>query len=126
MKIIIPLTIIVLSIGYFLYSKKSPGDNSISAQLLRAKLNPDSNIGLIDVRTKNEYNGSLGHVQGSISIPLSELNNNIKEIKSKNFEEIYVICLSGSRSASAVKTLIDNEIEAYNVKGGMLAWNKSK
>ena len=101
-------------------------NNSISAQMLRTKIKSGSKIGLIDVRTIPEYNGPLGHIKESISIPLSELNGNIDNIKSKNFEEIYVICLSGSRSASAVKILNNNDIEAQNVQGGMLAWNKLK
>ena len=101
-------------------------NNSISAQMLRTKIKSGSKIGLIDVRTIPEYNGPLGHINESISIPLSELNENIDNIKSKNFEEIYIICLSGSRSASAVKILNNNDIEAQNVQGGILAWNKLK
>ena len=101
-------------------------NNSISAQMLRTKIKSGSKIGLIDVRTIPEYNGPLGHIKESVSIPLSELNENIDNIKSKSFEEIYIICLSGSRSASAVKILNNNDIEAQNVKGGMLAWNKLK
>ena len=101
-------------------------NNSISAQMLRTKIKSGSKIGLIDVRTIPEYNGPLGHINESISIPLSELNENIDNIKSKKFEEIYVICLRGSRSASAVNILNNNDIKAQNVKGGMLAWNKLK
>ena len=101
-------------------------NNSISAQMLRTKIKSGSKIGLIDVRTIPEYHGHLGHINESISIPLSELNENIDNIKSNNFEEIYIICLSGSRSASAVKILNNNDIEAQNVKGGMFAWNKLK
>ena len=126
MKNIILLAILVISVVYFFYNKKSNENNSISAQLLRTKIKSGSKVGLIDVRTIPEYNGPLGHINESISIPLSELNENIDNIKSKNFEEIYVICLSGSRSASAVNILNNNDIKAQNVKGGMLAWNKLK
>ena len=126
MKNIILFAILVISVVYFLYNKKSNENNSISAQMLRTKIKSGSKIGLIDVRTIPEYNGPLGHINESISIPLSELNENIDNIKSNNFEEIYIICLSGSRSASAVKILNNNDIEAQNVQGGMLAWNKLK
>ena len=126
MKNIILLIIVVLSFIYFLLIKKNTETNSISAQMLRTKLKSNSKIGLIDVRTIAEYNGPLGHINKSISIPLSDLDNNIDNIKSKKFEEIYVICLSGSRSRSAVKILNNNKIEAQNVQGGMLAWNRFK
>ena len=120
------LTLISIILFFSCDNSTENENNSISAQMLRTKIKSGSKIGLIDVRTIPEYNGPLGHINESISIPLSELNENIDNIKSNNFEEIYIICLSGSRSASAVKILNNNDIEAQNVKGGMLAWNKLK
>ena len=120
------LTLISIILFFSCDNSTENENNSISAQMLRTKIKSGSKIGLIDVRTIPEYNGPLGHINESISIPLSELNENIDNIKSNNFEEIYIICLSGSRSASAVKILNNNDIEAQNVQGGMLAWNKLK
>ena len=120
------LTLISIIFFFSCNNSTENENNSISAQMLRTKIKSGSKIGLIDVRTIPEYNGPLGHINESISIPLSELNENIDNIKSNNFEEIYIICLSGSRSASAVKILNNNDIEAQNVQGGMLAWNKLK
>ena len=126
MKNILLYVVIGLAIAYFIYNKRSAASNGISAQILRSKLNTYANIGLIDVRSESEYNGSVGHVKGSTLVPLPELSNRLDEIKSKNYDEVYVICLSGSRSASAVKTLSKNGIDAQNVIGGMMAWNKLK
>ena len=50
----------------------------------------------------------------------------LDDIKSKKFGELYVVCLSGVRSASAVSIFKKNGINAQNVKGGMMAWNKLK
>ena len=36
---------------------------------------------------------------------------------------IYIVCLSGKRSAMAAQILRSNGMDAVNVKGGMLAWN---
>ena len=101
-------------------------ENAISVDLLRSKLKTEQNIGVIDVRTTNEYNGPKGHIPGSLSIPLSNISNQLDEIKSKKFDELYVICLSGARSASALSVLNKNGIKAQNVKGGMMAWNRMK
>lgn len=54
---------------------------------------------LLDVRTKEEYNDY--HIESSINIPLQELGNVDKKITDKN-TPIFVYCLSGSRSESAV------------------------
>lgn len=115
-----------LAISFFIYKKKKMNENAISVDLLRSKLKTEQNIGVIDVRTTNEYNGPKGHIPGSLSIPLSNISNQLDKIKSKNFDELYVICLSGARSASAVSILNKNGINVQNVKGGMMAWNRIK
>jgi rhodanese-related sulfurtransferase len=71
---------------------------------------------VIDVRTKDEYND--GHLKGSLSIPLDELEKNmswlIKDVP------IIIVCASGSRSAQAKDILETNGFEkVYN--GG--SWN---
>ena len=123
------LTIILilgLSISFFIYKKKKMNENAISVESLRSKLKTEQNIGVIDVRTTNEYNGPKGHIPGSLSIPLSNISDHFDEIKSKNFDQLYVVCLSGARSASALSILTKNGINAQNVKGGMMAWNRMK
>ena len=115
-----------LAISFFIYKKKKMNENAIPVDLLRSKLKTEQNIGVIDVRTTNEYNGPKGHIPGSLSIPLSNISNQLDKIKSKNFDELYVICLSGARSASAVSILNKNGINVQNVKGGMMAWNRIK
>ena len=76
------------------------------------------------LHTKKEYNS--GHIDGCIWIPLSDLNSNIDEIKSQNFDEIYTVCLSGGRSAKAVNILKKYDIKAVNIRGGMISWNSLK
>ena len=120
------ILILGLAISFFIYKKKKMNENAISVDLLRSKLKTEQNIGVIDVRTTNEYNGPKGHIPGSLSIPLSNISNQLDEIKSKKFDELYVICLSGARSASALSVLNKNGIKAQNVKGGMMAWNRMK
>lgn len=121
--IILAALIIIL---FFLFFMSGSNVESISAEQLRIKLNSNKKIGIIDVRTNNEYYGKIGHIEGSILVPSSSLKNSIDVIKSKGYEEIYTICLSGARSAKAVNELKKYDIEATNVRGGMLAWNLLK
>ena len=64
----------------------------------------------------------MGHIEGSLLIPLQKITNSITELKKIN-DTIYVVCLSGKRSAMAAKILRSNGMDAVNVKGGMMAWN---
>lgn len=66
------------------------------------KWQSDKNSFLIDVRTVDEYR--QGHIQGSINIPLQNIQSVKKKIPDLN-KTIYVHCLSGSRSTQAVLML---------------------
>ena len=121
--LLVSLCIVVISIILF-YAIGFNVEN-ISTTAIKQKLNNKNlNIGIIDVRTKSEYES--GHIENSLWIPLSKLDSNIDKIKSKNYDEIYTICLSGGRSARAVKKLKKHNIDAINIRGGMMSWNTLK
>jgi rhodanese-related sulfurtransferase len=66
---------------------------------------------IVDVRTRGEYAG--GHVEGSINIPLDQLEKNIDKLK-KQKKPVVTCCASGMRSSSARRILESHGIEAYN------------
>ena len=66
---------------------------------------------IIDVRTPAEYND--GHVDGSVNIPLSEVDGQIKKIKKYN-KSIITCCRSGARSGTAANILNNNGIDSIN------------
>jgi len=75
---------------------------------------------IVDVRTKGEFKS--GHIDGSINIPLPELNKKINKLE-KN-KAIITCCASGVRSGSAKNILKEGGFEAYN--GGSWRILKSK
>lgn len=77
---------------------------------------------LLDVRTTGEY--QKGHIQGSINIPLNELNQVNARIPDQD-KMIFVHCLSGSRSSQAVSCL--KQLGYKNVKniGGIGSYKGS-
>lgn len=77
------------------------------------------NVAFVDVRTPAEYAG--GHAQGALNYPLQSLNAS-RANELKRFDEVYVICQSGGRSASATSVLIAAGVKAVNVNGGTSAW----
>lgn len=69
---------------------------------------------IIDVRSPGEY--GYGHIQGSINIPLNELESKIKKLKKD--QTIITCCASGVRSASAKSILESKGFKSvYNGRG---------
>ncbi len=107
----------------------------MSVQELKRLLdNQVSNLVLVDVRYKSEYD--LGHIPGAVLVPYPEIPNDqgIAKIK-KLLEEkrqanpgnephLIVICKAGVRSARAVTLLREAGIVSINLTGGTNAWSK--
>jgi rhodanese-related sulfurtransferase len=73
---------------------------------------------IVDVR--EEYEHEAGHVAGDRYVPLPKLSEAAAELdKSK---PVVVYCRTGSRSAMAADALQASGWEAYNLKGGFVAW----
>jgi len=78
----------------------------------------------VDVRGAHEFDGPLGHVRGSLLIPLPELEARAAELP--RGRALLLVCRSGARSAKACQQL---EALGYgpatNLTGGMIAWNRA-
>ena len=75
---------------------------------------------LIDVRENDEF--STSSIDGSISLPLSQLNreSDLKFIKKESLiKEIFTICQSGKRSEKASKILSKFKIRSKSIEGGI-------
>lgn len=75
---------------------------------------------IIDVRTSGEY--ASGHIQGSINIPLNELD--IQHKKIKNEVPLVTCCASGMRSASAKNILKQLGYKNVYNGGGWVSLNR--
>ncbi|MBI2089083.1 MAG: MBL fold metallo-hydrolase [Deltaproteobacteria bacterium] len=79
---------------------------------------------LLDVREPEEYTGELGHIPGSILIPLQDLPSRAGELEGYKDRQIIAICRAGVRSTTAAAILTGLGFEQVsNLKGGMLDWN---
>ena len=79
-----------------------------------------SKILLIDVRENEEFTASS--IKGSISIPLSYLNQkpDLEFIQKESLiKEVFTICKSGKRSEKASKILSTFKIESRSIEGGI-------
>ena len=90
-----------------------------SAQLDSIRSAVDAGAVLLDVRTPFEHH--LGHIPGSINIPLYELDNRWPEIP-RDQQPVVVYCRSGGRSAAAVEVLRRHGVEPVLDLGPMDNW----
>lgn len=78
-----------------------------------------NDITLVDVREVDEFDNA--RVVGAINVPLSELQTRVDEVPSDT--TVYVMCLSGGRSAKAVAWLEQQGRDVVNVLGGISQWD---
>jgi len=108
----------------FYDDKYCENDNAINrinaydfSSLYKSKLNK---ILLIDVRENEEFSTSA--IEGSVSIPLSHLNQefDLEFIQKESLiKEVFTICQSGRRSEKASKILSKFKIKSRSIEGGI-------
>lgn len=95
---------------------KEPALTYIEPSQLQQELVQAPNTVLLDIRTSDEY--KQGHIAGSRNIPFFSLRMRIKELK-RETKKIILICADGTLSDAAAFILINNNLDAIIVKGGM-------
>lgn len=78
-------------------------------------------VQVVDVREAEEFAGALGHIPGSLLMPLGELQ--LRALELDRARPVVCVCRSGARSAQAVVLLQKAGFtNVANLAGGMLRW----
>jgi len=92
---------------------------SITVHELKAGLDANDDVAIIDVREPAEY--STCAIEGSILIPLSTLPDRLSELPKDKL--LVMQCHHGSRSARATQFLLQHgHTNVVNLTGGIHAW----
>ena len=97
---------------------------TVTAEALKDRITAGTVTFILDVRTPEEYDGPLGHIEGARLIPVQELAQRLGELADVKDRPIFMICRSGGRSARATRMLLDAGFQAINIAGGMQAWHE--
>ena len=116
------LILAILSIIIFAQKEAKQENINISVVEVKEKIDNKKDVLLLDVRTPAEYKGALGHLKGSILIPLFELEDRLEELAKFKDRVIIAICKVGGRSKMATNILIKKGFKALNMSGGMVAY----
>lgn len=89
-----------------------------------------SNVLLLDVRTKAEFDGTaqekFGRLNNAVNIPIQELESRMKELNEWKDKQVVVYCSHSHRSPRASYMLSQNGFKnVTNLNGGMSVWKTS-
>ena len=97
---------------------------NISALIAVTKMNYD-NVVVVDVREQHEFIKS--HIENARNVPLGKLDDQLASLDKLKNQAVIVTCQTGSRSASACKTLTKaGFVQVFNMDGGMQSWEDNK
>ena len=110
----------IKELGNYDFSCERLLEESLTVSELKALLDQEAELLLLDVREHYEY--ELCHLEGSLLIPMNTVPQHLHDLpKDKN---IVVYCHHGMRSAAIVNFLKSNGFEKVsNLEGGIHAWS---
>lgn len=124
-KILLAVTLLAI-VGFLpgLISRMRRGP-MVDVKILKQKMDEKEELLLLDVRSANEYIGEQGHIDGSVLIPLEELELRLSEIEYFQEKPVMIICRTDRNSGKAAQVLLKNAFtNVHVVKNGMQAWIK--
>ena len=90
---------------------------NVTVNAFKKEMKANKSIVILDVRMQDELTGPLGKIDGSINIPLQELEKRINELAKYKNQDI--------PSKLAAEILRNHGFKAINVLGGMMAYRQS-
>lgn len=97
----------------------------LSSAELKQRLDRNDGITVLDVRPAKDYAGELGHIDGSLNIPIDELPKRLPELDIYRNRPLAVICRTNRISGKAVQLLRERGFShALLVDDGMVGWQK--
>jgi rhodanese-related sulfurtransferase len=97
------------------------GSNSLTPAAAAAGA-ADGSLVLVDVREAGEF--TAGHPPDARHVALGQLAASLAELQGEG-RPVGFICRSGACSARATRQARAAGIDAHNVRGGMIAWDRA-
>ena len=121
----------IFSCIFFLVKSQKTYNEVTLPELLKKLEKKDTNLIVVDVRTKGEYydtsstyqQSNIGHIKGAINIPLQDFRKDpatVHQLDVYRDKDIYVICSHSYRSRVVSNMLLDSGFNHINnTRGGM-------
>lgn len=96
---------------------------NLNVQEFKNEISDNPKAVVIDVRTPEEK--MEGDIENSINLNIMDQAFPAKVMDLAKDKDYYVYCRSGARSASACQFMEKQGLNAFNLEGGIQAWNAS-
>lgn len=99
----------------------------LSSTDLKQRLERRDDITVLDVRPAKDYTGELGHIAGSLNIPIDELPRRLAELELHRDRPLAVICRTNRMSGKAIELLREAGFkQTLLVDDGMVGWQRQQ
>ena len=95
--------------------------HEIDVHELKALLDSNAPVYLVDVRQPWEY--EIGHLAGSLLLPLPELAGRAREVRPPPGAQVVTLCHHGVRSLDAARLLSRIGLTVASLAGGLDRWS---
>ena len=117
------LLIMLISGAMLVRQVAQPGGKAVSPQAAIAIKDREGGV-FVDVREEHEV--AVGHIKGSLLMPLKTLAENLAKLEKYRKKPIVVICAAGQRSAAGCRILSKAGFEdVRQLEGGIQGWEKA-
>jgi rhodanese-related sulfurtransferase len=80
-------------------------------------------VGLLVLDVREDQEWDAGHIPGSVHVPLMQLGARYAELP--DADQTLVVCRVGNRSAYAAGFLLQQGVDAVNLDGGLVEWQRA-
>lgn len=105
------------------YIRGQRGAKSLTPSQLTQLINHQDAV-VVDIRGADAF--LTGHIVGSISMPLADLENKYKKLDKYKTKPIVLTCAVGLESQKAANLLTKYGINALILAGGIRAWREAE
>ncbi len=96
---------------------------------LKAMLDRDEDLLVLDVRNRDEFTGNLGHIAGAVNVPVGEVAGRMQSLGEAlgghMDTPVVTVCRTDNRAYMAARMLKQHGFRQVSVlRGGMSAWNR--
>ncbi len=130
-----PVMFAVLMVIMFLVMRYVPrlmaGVPFVDPGVLKRMMDEGKDHLVIDVRSEGEFIGRMGHVPGSLNLPLAEIRERLNDaggaLEPHKNTQVFIMCRNANRSGNAARVLKKAGFTNLAVViGGMARWNRAK
>ena len=115
---------VAVAIGAHAQAEARPLPSSVSTSEAAAMIEGGSELLLLDVRTRGEF--EQGHLPGAMHIPINEIPRRIDELRPYRDRPILVYCRTDNRSSMARRYLVSQGYSVSFVRGGVVSWSRDR